>query len=99
MRKVFLFLGCFAVAAGAEIAAPVQAAQVTSNLGVTITITNECTAGSTSPVAFGSHGVLSANIDATGTISVTCTTSAPYKIGLGLGNGSGASVWAELRLV
>ncbi|WP_119392979.1 Csu type fimbrial protein [Taklimakanibacter lacteus] len=79
----------------AGFATAIQAAEVTSNLSVTITITNECTAGATSPVNFGSHGVLNANFDATGNISVTCTTSAPYTIGLGAGTGSGATLAAR----
>jgi len=93
MRKVLLCLGGLAVLAG--VAASVQAAQVTSNLSVTITITNECTAGSTSPVSFGSHGVLNTNFDATGSVSVTCTTNAPYTVGIGAGNGSGATLTAR----
>lgn len=95
MWKALRCLGYLAAFAGGSLAGPVLAAQVNSNLSVTITITNECTAGATSPVNFGSRGVLNANFDATGTISVTCTTSAPYTIGLGVGTGSGATLTAR----
>lgn len=95
MWKASRCLAYLTALAGWGLAATVQAAEVTSNLSVTITITNECTAGTTSPVNFGSRGVLNANFDATGSLSVTCTTSAPYTIGLGVGTGSGATLAAR----
>ncbi|KAA3640234.1 MAG: spore coat U domain-containing protein [Proteobacteria bacterium] len=60
-----------------------QAATVTDSMPVTITIENACEI-STAPTTldFGTQGVLSANIDSLSTISVTCTTAAPYNIGL-----------------
>lgn len=60
-----------------------QAATVTDTMPVTITIENACEI-STAPTTldFGTHGVLSSNVDSTSTISVTCTTNAPYDIGL-----------------
>lgn len=60
-----------------------HAATVTDTMPVTITIENACEI-STAPTTldFGTQGVLSANVDSTSTISVTCTTSAPYNIGL-----------------
>lgn len=69
--------------------APAHAATVDAQMPVTITIANACEI-STAPTTldFGSHGVLSANVDNTSTISVTCTTDAPYDIGLD-GGGSG----------
>jgi spore coat protein U-like protein len=39
---------------------------------------------------FGSHGVLSANIDATSQLAVTCTPSTAYTIGLNGGNANAA---------
>ncbi|HSH56545.1 MAG TPA: spore coat U domain-containing protein [Halomonas sp.] len=69
--------------------APANAATVTSTMDVTITLENACEI-STAPteLAFGTHGVLSANVDSTSTIGVTCTTDAAYDIGLD-GGGSG----------
>lgn len=66
----------------------VHAQTVTDNMPVTIVIENACEI-STAPTTldFGTTGVLSANIDSTSTLSVTCTTDAPYNIGLG-GGGS-----------
>lgn len=60
-----------------------QAQSVTDNMPVTITIQNACEI-STAPTTldFGTHGVLSSTVDNTSTISVTCTTAAPYNIGL-----------------
>jgi len=63
--------------------ASAHAATVTDTMPVTITIENACEI-STSPTTldFGTQGVLSSNVDSTSTLSVTCTTSAPYNIGL-----------------
>lgn len=63
----------------------------TDDMAVTITIENACEI-STAPTTldFGAHGVLSANVDNESTMSVTCTTAAPYDIGLDAGlNGAG----------
>jgi spore coat protein U-like protein len=46
---------------------------------------------------FGSVGVIGASgVDATSTITVQCTTSAPYTIGLNAGTGAGATVATRL---
>lgn len=41
-------------------------------------------------VGFGSVGALSANVDATGSVSVQCTNTTPYRISLNWGLGAGA---------
>jgi len=50
---------------------------------------------SATDLAFGSIGVISANLDAQSTISVQCTNTTPYTIGLNVGNGAGATVAAR----
>lgn len=47
---------------------------------------------SASSINFGSAGLLSSNIDTTGTVSVQCTNTTPYKIALSYGTGSGAGI-------
>jgi spore coat protein U-like protein len=54
----------------------------------TATIGANCNV-STSPVNFGSASLLTANIDATGTVSAQCTSNSPFSIGLD--NGANAS--------
>lgn len=77
--------------------APAIAATVTTTFGVQITITNACTIVSATNMNFGSVGVIGASgVDATSTITVQCTTSAPYTIGLNVGTGSGATVATRL---
>ena len=63
----------------------------------TVTATNvtTCTVSATT-VDFGTTGVIQTAVDATGTLSVICTASAPYNIGLNAGTGSGATVAARL---
>ena len=72
-----------------------SAASATANLGVSATVTNNCTI-STVALAFGSYDPVvtnaSSNLDGTGTVVVACTKGAPATIGLGLGgNASGAT--------
>jgi spore coat protein U-like protein len=66
----------------------VTAATATANLGVTATVTNNCTI-STVALAFGSYDPVvanaSTNLDGTGTVVVACTKGATATIGLGNG--------------
>ena len=77
-----LLLTAALVAAGLTVA-PANAATVTGNMPVQIIIQNACeiTVAPT-PMNFGTHGVLSANIDSSSVLTVTCTTGANYNIGL-----------------
>lgn len=92
MKPLPQVLGAAAVAAVAALAISpaADAATVTNTFQVKITIANACDVTTTAPtnLDFGSQGVLAANVDQTSTITVTCTTSAPYNIGLN-GGGSG----------
>jgi spore coat protein U-like protein len=68
-----------------------QAATATSNLAVQITITASCTINAAT-LDFGSNPgttLVAANIDASSTVSVTCTSGSPYSIGMD--NGANAS--------
>jgi spore coat protein U domain-containing protein, fimbrial subunit CupE1/2/3/6 len=68
------------------------AATTTSTFTVSITLAATCTINSASALNFGNQGILSANVDQTSTIQVTCTNTTPYNIGLDAGTGSGATV-------
>jgi spore coat protein U-like protein len=95
-----MFLGMAGAAAGmaiifAAFSAPVSAATATANLGVSATVTNNCTI-STAALAFGSYDPVVANaatnLDGTGTVSVACTKGTTATVGLGLGlNASGST--------
>ena len=65
------------------------------DLGVSITIEDECSVGTIVPVAFGSTGAISANIDAQGSVQVTCTVDTDYDIALDAGDGATATVAAR----
>ena len=74
-------------------AGPVDALTSTTTFGVSATITPTCTINSASALNFGnSIGVMSANVEQSSTIQVTCTNTTPYTIGLDAGTGSGATV-------
>ena len=88
-------LRSFAVAAIAVLALPAlqaRAATATGNFAITGTITATCQVNA-STLAFGAYNpVLNANLDVTGTVSVSCTNATPYNIGLGIGAGTGATI-------
>lgn len=56
---------------------------------VDATVAEKCLV-STAPVNFGSHSVLSANIDGSGAVDVTCTPDTSYSIRLNGGNAAAA---------
>jgi len=82
MRRVFIGVGAVAALAGSGTAA--IAATDTDTFQVTLTITDECTVSATT-LAFGSSGLLIANIDQTSTITVRCTNDTLYNVGLDAG--------------
>ena len=61
----------------------------TLSFSVSVTLQASCIVSATN-IYFGTVGLLTNNIDTTGTISVTCTSTTPYKIALSYGNGVGA---------
>jgi spore coat protein U-like protein len=62
---------------------------VTTSLTLTVVIEPACTI-SANPLSFGNYS--GALVDATTTVSVTCTDTTPYDVGLSAGNGTGATV-------
>lgn len=63
----------------------------TATFDVTMQIVADCTI-SASGMDFGqSQGILSAAVNAQSTISVTCTNTTPYNVGLNAGTGTGSS--------
>jgi spore coat protein U-like protein len=71
------------------------AATKTAKFNVTATVQSDCTVTATN-LAFGTVGLLQANVDATSTISVTCTPNTPYQLGLNEGTAAGSTVDARL---
>lgn len=68
-----------------------DAATATSSFSVQLTITAQCTIVSTSTLAFGTNGVINANIDQQGGVNVQCTNTTPYNIGLDAGANGGTT--------
>jgi len=85
------------IALGAVLFLPAAAfsATATTTFQVQITIQSSCIINSASTLDFGTQGLLSANVDATSTISVQCTSSTAYTISLNAGTGAGATVAAR----
>jgi spore coat protein U-like protein len=77
--------------AGAVLPQAALAGTATTTLGVSLTINAGCNVSS-SPVAFPAQTVLASAVSQSGSISVTCTNTTPYNVGLDKGAGSGASV-------
>ena len=88
MRRILIVLGgCAAVSIAAESRLIGQSA--TASLTVSASVSKNCTI-TTSPVAFGAYDSVTANasapLDATGTVTVTCTKGAVAKVGLNPGS-------------
>ncbi|KUY73740.1 spore coat U domain-containing protein [Burkholderia sp. RF4-BP95] len=100
-RRRILSATLAAIFAFAPALQPVTVAAVYSNgtataqFNVTLTIQANC-AIAANPLAFGSSGVLTAAINQQTTVSVTCSNSTPYNIGLDAGSVSGSTVSSRL---
>jgi spore coat protein U-like protein len=95
MRRAYspcsAILGVAAFVAGLH-GAPAWSATATGSLSVTGSITATCQVNASS-LAFGAYNpILNANLDVTGTVSVTCTNATPYNVGLNAGTGTGATI-------
>jgi spore coat protein U-like protein len=62
----------------------------TTAFTVSVTLQASCSV-SASPLSFGTAGPLTANIDATTNLSITCTYTTPYSVALSAGNAPGAT--------
>jgi len=91
MLKFIRAAACVAALA-VGLAGPADAVTATGSLNVTIIITKTCAVGTSIPVDFGSQGLLTADVDAVGDLSVTCTNGTTYDVGLNAGGGSGATI-------
>lgn len=75
--------------------APLAASTATANLSVSATVANNCTI-STNAIAFGAYDPIvtnaSADLDAAGSVVITCTKGATTTVGFDTGaNGSGST--------
>jgi len=68
----------------------------TANFDVTLKIIADCTIA-TQPLDFGqSQGVLANTVNVNTTLSVTCTSTTPYNVGLNAGTGTGSTTSARV---
>ena len=75
-----------------------QAATSTATFTVSITLVATCTINSASALNFGSSvGILSSVINQTSTISVTCSNTTPYNIGLDAGTSGGTVTTRKMK--
>ena len=88
-RRVLAALGILCFSALDLAPAPAIAATAVGTMAVSATVTATCTVA-TAPLAFPAYTGVADPI--TGNISVTCTNTTPYDIGLDPGLGTGATV-------
>jgi spore coat protein U-like protein len=74
-----------------------DAATATGTFQVQITIQATCILVSSTNLNFGTNGVLTANVDQTSTITVQCTNSTPYNIGLNAGVNGGSVTTRQMK--
>ncbi|AOK30339.1 spore coat protein U [Burkholderia singularis] len=67
----------------------------TATFTVSLTIQANCTI-SANPLSFGTNGILASAVNQTTTLSVTCSNTTPYNVGLDAGNVSGSTVATRL---
>ncbi|MBR8223631.1 MULTISPECIES: Csu type fimbrial protein [Burkholderia] len=77
------------------IAAVYSNGTATAQFTVTLTIQANCTIAA-NPLAFGTAGVLASAVNQQTTVSVTCTNSTPYNVGLDGGTVTGSTVASRL---
>jgi spore coat protein U-like protein len=73
-------------AAGGAVGSTASAGQL-----VSVAYQEECRVGTVSSLEFGTSGLLTSAIDAATAVSVTCTSTTPFRVGLNQGNGVGAT--------
>jgi spore coat protein U-like protein len=83
-------------AAGFADAAVYSNGSKTTTFDVTLKIIADCTIAA-NPLDFGqSQGVLATNVTVNTSLSVTCTNTTPYNVGLNAGTGTGSTTSARL---
>ena len=73
-----------------------EAAVATGSFTSQITIQASCQVVSTNTLDFGSQTLLTANVDVQSNLSVQCTNTTPYNIGLNAGSTAGGTVATRL---
>jgi spore coat protein U-like protein len=78
----------------AMVSGAAHAATVTQTFQAKIIITSQCifSTGGIADLDFGTQGILAANVDQQTSISVQCTNTTPYNIGLNAGTAPSATV-------
>ncbi|WP_266168435.1 Csu type fimbrial protein [Dyella subtropica] len=100
MKRWQLCSACFAAALAGSAAPLADAATYSNGTGtatftVTLILQANC-AITANPLSFGTQGALTAAVNQQTTVSVTCTNTTPYNVGLDAGTVSGSTVAARL---
>lgn len=77
---------------GMSLLPQVQAATATGTLNLSVTIQSTCSVISATAINFGTMSAIAANVDQTSTLTVRCSSTTPYNVGLSAGGGTGATV-------
>ena len=91
---VFGAFVCGILLSGPAVFPDARASTANSNLTVQLLVTDTCT-GNIATLDFGSTGLLATLIDASTTLSVTCTNTTPYSVGLD--NGASFSTTRRMK--
>ena len=86
----------FLFASALLVGLPALAATRTATFQVRAEITHDCTIAA-ADLNFGSIGLVSTSVDATSTLTATCTNTTPYNLGLNAGTVTGSTI--ENRLM
>lgn len=100
INKILKGTATFSVASAIAVASvmPVQAAvPVQASFVAQLIINGDCVINSAGNLDFGSSGVLSAAIDGTAVLSIQCTNTLAYDIGLDAGTGGGTTATRKMK--
>lgn len=82
---------CIACVFAASLPLGLSAATKTTTFQVRLNLVNDCSI-TANDLDFGSHGVLTTNLDQSTTLGISCTSGTAYAVGLDAGSASGSSV-------
>ncbi|MBP6707394.1 MAG: spore coat U domain-containing protein [Achromobacter sp.] len=88
MKRLIYRSAAFSLSCFLACASSLAAGQSTANFNVSIIIQANCTIAANN-LTFPPQGVLSAAVASSSTLTVTCTNTTPYTVGLSAGTGTG----------
>lgn len=92
MSSIRTIITATIISLAATLTPPAHGATKTATFKVMATVISDCSIISVPDINFGSVGVMTANLDITGSITVSCTPGTSYTLSLDAGSAVGSTV-------